>query len=140
MQHYLCKTNNLSYIDAYIDYAKAFDTVSHAKLLSKLSAYGITGNLYNWISSFLHNRTQQTRVGTALSNTMNLPSGVVQGSVLGPLLFVLFINDVSKILNDAHCSCKLYADDLKLYTSLCSSNNASVLQSKSDDLYCWSVT
>jgi len=115
---------------AYTDYAKAFDTVSHTKLPSKLSAYGITGNLYNWISSFLLNRTQQTRVGSALSNTFNLPSGVVQGSVVGPQLFVLFINDVSKILNDAHCYCQLYADDLKLYTSLCLNDNASVLQSK----------
>ncbi len=132
--------NKQSVVVAYIDYAKAFDTVSHAKLLSKLSAYGITGNLYNWVSSFLHNRTQQTRVGSALSNTVNLPSGVVQGSVLGPLLFVLFINDVSKILNNDHCFCKLYADDLKLYTSLCSNDNASVLQSKLDDLYCWSIT
>ena len=118
----------------YIDYAKAFDMVSHTKLLSKLSAYGIiTGNLYNLISSFLHHRTQHTRVGSVLSHTMKLLSGVVQGSVLGPLLFVLFVNDVCKILNDAHCSCKRYADDMKLYTSLCSNDNVSVLQSKLDD-------
>jgi len=82
---------------------------------------------------------QQTRVGSALSNTFNLPSGVVQGSVVGPQLFVLFINDVSMIMKDAHCSCKLCANDLKLYTSLCSSNNASVVQSQLNDLYCWSI-
>jgi len=72
---------------AYTDYAKAFDTVSHTKLPSKLSAYGITGNLYNWISSFLLNRTQQTRVGSALSNTINLVSSRA----------VLFIDDVSTL-------------------------------------------
>jgi len=66
---------------------------------------------------FCETGTQQTREGFALSNAINLPSGDVQSSVLGPLLFVLFIIDVSKILNDTHCFCKLYADDLKLYTS-----------------------
>ena len=61
-----------SVLVAYIDYAKAFDTVSHAKLLAKLTAYGISGNLLTWISHFLAHRTQQTKVGTAMSKVIDL--------------------------------------------------------------------
>ena len=68
---------------AYIDFAKAFDTVCHNMLLHKLSAYGISGNLLQWIESFLTGRSQQTRVSQSFSNVTNLFSGIVQGSVLG---------------------------------------------------------
>jgi len=104
----------------YIDSAKAFDTVSHNKLLHKLSCYGISGNLLNWIRSFLNCRTQQTRVGNCLSCLLYLCSGIVQGSVIGPLLFVLFINDIIDIFSDATitCVCKLFADDPKIYATL----------------------
>src|SRR5664279_2488391 len=123
---------------AYIDYQKAFDAVSHSKLLIKLGAYGITGNVLKWIGCFLANRTQQTRVGSALSDIGSLISGVVQGSVIGPLLFLLFINDVVPLLTDEHCACKLYADDLKLYTTLQLTEDATILQTKLDDLCMWS--
>jgi hypothetical protein len=79
----------------YIDFAKAFDSVCGAKLLKKLASYGIGGQLLEWIESFLHCRTQQTRVGHTLSTNAALSSGIVQGSVIGPLLFVLFINDIA---------------------------------------------
>jgi Reverse transcriptase (RNA-dependent DNA polymerase) len=71
----------------HIDYCKAFDCVTREKLLFKLYAYGIPSNLLKWIDSFLSNRTQRTRVGSSLSDSFNLTSGVVQGSVIGPLLF-----------------------------------------------------
>ena len=71
-------------------------------------------NLLTWIESFLPCRTQQARVGSALSQTVSLISGVVQGSVLGPLLFLLYINDVAGIFQNSKCTCKLYADDLKI--------------------------
>ena len=74
---------------AYIDYKRAFDSVSTSKLLLKLRSYGISGQLLCWIECFLLNRTQQTRVGTSLSTVTSLTSGVVQGSVLEPLLFIL---------------------------------------------------
>jgi len=123
---------------AYIDYQKAFDAVSHCKLLAKLDAYGISGNIRKWISSFLNNRTQQTKFESALSDVGKLFCGVVQGSVIGPLLFLLYINDVVSLLTDERCTCKLYADDLKLYTTLQLHEDATILQTKLDDLCMWS--
>ena len=81
-------------------FKRAFDSVSHFKLFTKLQAYGISGVLSCWIRNFLHCRTQQTSVGNTLSNITNLISGVVQGSVLGPLLFVIFINDIAQLFTD----------------------------------------
>jgi ribonuclease P/MRP protein subunit RPP40 len=123
---------------AYIDYSRAFDTVSHKKLLTKLQAYGIRGNLLAWIESFLTGRSQQTRVGDTLSHAVYLRSGVVQGSVLGPLLFLLYINDVVEVFRDSKCTCKLYADDLKIYTEIQLVDDLNLLQSALDALYEWS--
>ena len=125
---------------AYIDFAKAFDTVSHAKLLCKLQAHGVRGNLLHWIENFLSGRTQQTRVGNCLSRIVNLDSGVVQGSVLGPLLFVIFINDITNLFtnNNSECKCKLYADDLKLYSVLETDADCDILQQKLNAIYDWS--
>ena len=73
----------------------------------------------------LSGRTQQTRVGNSLSALTKLSSGVVQGSVIGPLLFVLFINDITQLFDYDSCACKLYADDLKLYTVFSANENCS---------------
>ena len=114
----------------------------HSKLIHKLSGHGIGGHLLQWIKSFLSNRTQQTRVGNSLSTRVGLTSSVVQGSVLGPLLFVIFINDVTNGFNNSRCKCKLYADDLKLYTVIEIETDAdyATLQGKLDELYAWSDT
>jgi len=125
---------------AYIDYSKAFDTVSNNKLLTKLSAYGITGNLFEWIRNFLSNRTQQTRVGSQLSSISHITSGVVQGSVLDPLLFLLFINEIGGLLSNERCVYKLYAYDVKLYTTLQINEDCTLLQQQLDALYTWSDT
>jgi hypothetical protein len=101
---------------AYIDFSRAFDSVVHSKLLYKLHNYGVRGKLYNWISEFLTGRSQCTVVENEFSSIKQVMSGVIQGSCLGPLLFLLFINDIEIIsVNDSNC--KLYADDLKLYTN-----------------------
>jgi len=121
-------------------YSKDFKCVSRKKLLIKLSAYGITGNLLQWIDSFLSNRTQQTRVGASLSDMISLASGVVQGSVIGPLLFLLFINDIGDVLCGDRCTCKLYADDVKLYTTLCVNDDIKHMQNRLNVLYTWSNT
>lgn len=127
---------------AYVDFAKAFDTVCQNKLLLKLQAYGIAGPLFNWIQSFLSNRTQQTRIGSSLSAVTKLTSGVVQGSVIGPLLFVLFINDIAQLLqtSSSTCVCKLYADDLKLYSTIETDADYDLLQNGLNLICSWSNT
>jgi len=69
---------------AYVDFSKAFDTVSHSKLFARLASYGIRGNLLQWLCQFFSERTHQTRVGSSLSSTVELISSVVQGSGIGP--------------------------------------------------------
>jgi len=71
-----------------------------------MAEYGITGNLLLWLNDFLHNRSQVTQVGDAYSSENNLVSGIVQGSCLGPLLFVIYINDVTEALR-SDCTCQL---------------------------------
>lgn len=129
--------NNKKTVDSiYIDFSKAFDTVSHCKLLNKLTSYGITGNLLKWITGFLNNRTQTTRVGLSVSEPVSLTSGVVEGGCLGPLLFILYVNDVCDVI-DSNATLKLYADDIKLYSIIETAQDCSNLQSNIDRLYQW---
>ena len=97
----------------YIDLEKTFDSLSHEKLLYKLSKVGIGGNLYNWFSNFLTGRHFCVNVDGSKSATSTVDSGIPQGTILGPLLFILFINNVSDVLTSSKI--KLYADDSKLY-------------------------
>ena len=105
--------NNLLCVDGvYTDLSKAFDTISHVKLLSKLHAYGIQGSLLDWIKSFLTNRSQSVSINSALSSSKPCISGAPQGCILSPLFFLIFINDLSDCIS--HSSIYLYADDAKL--------------------------
>ena len=113
-----------SVVVANIDFQKAFDTVSHTKLLHKLSGYGIHGNLFHCISSFLSDRLQRVRVGSFLSNYCSVCSGIPQGSVIGPLLFNLFINDLTDNLNSS-VTTKLFADDVTMYSNISHVNSCS---------------
>jgi len=99
----------------YIGYKKAFDSICHNKLCIKLNAYGLAGSLLSWIKDFLFNRSQVTQVGAEGSSENGLVSGIVQGSCLGPLLFLAYVNDVTDIL-PSHCTSKLFTDELKLYS------------------------
>ena len=95
-----------------LDFSKALDKVSHHLLMFKLEYYGIRGNILNWISSFLSGRTQRVMCGDCIANSIDVLSGVPQDSVLGPLLFLICIND---ILHHVDSTCCLYADDCILY-------------------------
>ena len=109
--------NNQSVDVVYLDIAKAFDTVSHVKLIKSLQSYGISHNVVMWIKEFLNNRTQQVCIGTSTSTPLQVISGVPQGGVIGPLLFVIYINSLCAIVNStADCTTiKLFADDAKIY-------------------------
>ena len=102
-------------IGVYLDFSKAFDTVDHAILLSKLSHYGIRGNALNWFISYLSNRKQYVTYNGVSSPVNNIACGVPQGSILGPLLFLLCINDLGHICSNT--TTLLFADDTNLFKS-----------------------
>ena len=105
--------------ELYIDLRKAFDTVSHSCLLSKLPYYGICGTELNWISDYLFNRTQYIAYNNDCSNLESVTLGVPQGFILGPLLFIILVNDAYQYLNK--CAMLMYADDTVLLYSASSS-------------------
>jgi hypothetical protein len=96
----------------YLDFKKAFDSVPHERLLRKLSAYGVGGKTNKWIRSFLTDRVQRVRVGDEYSGMEKVLSGIPQGSILGPVLFTIFINDLPEAVKS---KCKIFADDTKIY-------------------------
>ena len=91
-----------------LDFSKAFDKIGHTRLIEKLKWYGITGSTNNWIKSFLSNRTQAVVLDGVSSSSIHVSSGVPQGSVLGPCLFLFYINDIAQ---DPHSTTRLFADD-----------------------------
>ena len=108
-----------------LDFSKAFDMVPHERLLLKLKTYGITGNTNNWIRGFLTSRTHEVIVNGSKSNRHQVTSGVPQGTVLGPLLFLTYINDIELGLQS---TIRLFADDSAIYREINSVDDAIILQ------------
>ena len=120
---------------AYFDFAKAFDTVPTKGLLAKIQSYVIHGNILKWLTSFLTQLRQKVLVNGKSSGWCDVLSGVPQGSVLGPILFIIFINDMpDKITSMVH----LFADDTKISLRLTNQNQTNDLQNDIDRLDEWS--
>lgn len=106
---YLNVDEGMTNLVVFLDLAKAFDTVSHEILLKKLKLYGIHGMTLDWFESYFTNRQQQCTVGGSISKPQQIAFGVPQGSILGPLLFLIYINDLPACL--LHTKPHMYADD-----------------------------
>lgn len=102
-----------------LDLSAAFDTIDHDILISRLTTqFGFSGTVLKWFKSYLHNRTQKVVIGNAESELQPVTSGVPQGSVLGPLLFVLYVAPLQDIIISHGFDCMLYADDSQLYITM----------------------
>ena len=119
----------------YLDMSKAFDTVDHVLLLKKLYNMGIKGDLLSWIQSYLSNRRQRVFVNNSYSSWSPVTSGVPQGSVLGPVLFLAFVNDIPSVIKN--CTIKLYADDIKLYLNITCDDDVLKLQQDLNAVSIW---
>ena len=120
----------------YMDFAKAFDTVPHQRLLVKLKGYGIGGAVLQWIDAFLSGRRQRVVVNGSKSTWAKVTSGIPQGSVLGPLLFVCFINDMPSVVKSP---VHLFADDTTLYRRVTTLEDHKALQDDLTNLEDWST-
>ena len=123
-------------IDAiYMDYMKAFDTVPHRRLMSKVKAYGFPNYIVDWLEDFLIGRRQTVRINGESADEKEIKSGIPQGSVLGPLLFLLYVNDIPEIVLSM---LYLFADDNKVWKEITCKKDKEILQHDLDKIYQWS--
>ena len=119
----------------FLDFSKAFDTVPHQRLLTKLQYYGINNKIYHWISNWLTKRSQRVLVNGSSSSYVPVISGVPQGTVLGPLMFLLYINDINK--NIISSKLGLFADDCVIYKTIYNKDDSITLQKDLSTLSDW---
>ena len=118
----------------FLDFSKTFDEITHKFILSKLHYYGIRNHSLCWICAFLSNRTQTTVLNGVHSSCVEVSSGVPQGSVSGPMLFLLYINDINNAITS---QIKLFADDRVLFRNIHSQNDQVILQNDLDTIPSW---
>ena len=118
----------------YTDFEKAFDRVPHNRLISKLHSYNIDQNVINWIKAFLCGRKQYVKLNDQYSNASNVISGIPQGSILGPLLFIIYINELPEICTS---NLYLYADDAKLYKHILNPLDRTTIQEDLNKINLW---
>ena len=123
---------------AFLDFCKAFDKVSHSILLRKLCSFGISGSLLQWCESYLSNRWQRTVLNGVSSTWLEVPSGVPQGSILGPLFFVVFISDLPDVVLPGN-TIALFADDCKISRVIDDASDQFCFQRDLDNLHQWSI-
>ena len=119
----------------YLDFQKAFDKVPHQRLILKLKAHGIGNNVINWIEKWLTHRRQRVIVDGEISNWKSVLSGVPQGSVLGPILFLIYINDLE---DDISSKVLKFADNTKVFRKVTNDTDKQSLQDDLDKLVKWS--
>ena len=120
----------------YLDMSKAFDRINHKRLILKLFNSGIGGNLLNWFESYLTDRRQRVTVLGVTSSTLPVTSGVPQGSIIGPALFLLYVNDLPEA--DLSSRVAMFADDTKLFSAIKSQDDVASLQADLVNLEHWS--
>jgi hypothetical protein len=150
-KHYSCSTQLITVIHdiirsldngqtvhaAVLDFSKAFDVVPHSQLISKMIYYNVDSRIVRWTANFLSNRFQYVKVGDSKSDLIHVTSGVPQGSVLGPVLFLLFINDIVDPVE--YCTIRLFADDTLMYLPVESQDDVVKFQKDLDNLAGWSM-
>ena len=129
--------NNLNVHVAYLDIKKAFDTVNHQLLLSKLQHYGVTGKLLLLIKNYLLNRTQIVKCNNTFSEPIILTSGIPQGSNLASLFYLIYVNDIKNAITD--CKFLLFIDDLKIYLEIKSDSDIKLFQNTLISVNEWNI-
>ena len=128
---------NIKVDSAILDFSKAFDTLPHRKLLHKLTSYGINGSIHSWLRHFLTSRSMQVVLEGKTTNPVPVDSGVPQGTVLGPILFLCHINNLPECVRSQTC---LFVDDCLLYKEIKTEEDHHTLQLDLKHLESWAKT